>query len=98
LCQNAQAVLDAKQVSIKSIIDARKEKINADNAWELLKTSKSITTAKGKKVLGFSPDSNNKSEILKHAMGPTGNLRAPALCFDDQFVIGFNKELYEQVF
>lgn len=91
-------MLDAKQVTIKTTINARKERIDADAAWELLKSAASITTAKGKKVQAFSPGSDDKANILKHAMGPSGNLRAPALRVKDQFIIGFNLDFYEQVF
>ena len=91
-------MLDAKQVTIKTTVDARKKRIDTDTAWELLKSAASITTAKGKKVQTFNPKSDAKADILKHAMGPSGNLRAPALRVQDQFFIGFNLDFYEQVF
>jgi hypothetical protein len=91
-------VLDAKQVTIKTTVDARKQRIDAEAAWELLQSAASITTARGKKVQAFNPTLDNKADILKHAMGPSGNLRAPALHVKDQFIIGFNLDFYEQVF
>jgi len=91
-------VLDEKKVSITSSADARKERIDVDAAWKLMKLAETITTAKGKKVRTFNPGSDDKADILKQAMGPSGNLRAPALRVKDAFVIGFNKELYEQMF
>ena len=91
-------MLDAKQVTIKTTINARKERIDAAAAWGLLKSAAYITTAKGKKVKAFNPKLNDKVDILKQAMGPSGNLRVPSLRVKDSFVIGFNKELYEQVF
>ena len=81
---------------IKGLI-ARKERIDEKKAWELLKTAKTITTAKGKKVRQWDPGVDNKAEILKHAMGPSGNLRAPAYRIKDKFIIGFNAELYEKL-
>jgi hypothetical protein len=91
-------VLDEKQVMIKSITDARKEKIDAEASWKLFQSASSITIAKGRKVQIFNPSSDDKANILKQAMGPSKNLRAPALRVKDSFVIGFNKELYDQVF
>ncbi len=91
-------MLDEKQVGIKTAVDARKQRIDADAAWELLKSAASITTAKGKKVQTFNPESDAKADILKQAMGPSGNLRAPSLRIKDSYVIGFNKELYEKGF
>jgi len=97
-CQNAQAVLDEKQVGIKTTVDARKQRIDEGAAWELLKSAASIMTAKGKKVQKFNPESDAKADILKQVMGPSGNLRAPTLRIKNAFVIGFNKELYEKEF
>ena len=76
------------------MVDARKQKIDADAAWELLRQAESITVAKGKDVQAFNPRSDDKEDILKHAMGPSGNLRAPTLRVKDTFIIGFNKNFY----
>jgi len=91
-------VLDEKQVGIETTVDARKQRIDEGAAWELLKSAVSITTAKGKKVQKFNPESDAKADILKQVMGPSGNLRAPTLRIKNAFVIGFNKELYEKEF
>ncbi len=91
-------MLDAKQVTVKTTVDARKQRIDSDAAWELLQSAALITTARGKKVQAFTPKLDDKAGILKHAMGPSGNLRAPALRLKDQFIIGFNLDFYEQVF
>ena len=64
-------------------------------AWALLKDARSIAIAKGQKVLNFEADQAEKETILKNAMGPSGNLRAPTYRVGDQFVIGFNAGLYE---
>ncbi len=60
----------------------------------MLKDAASIAIAKGKKVQNFTSARTEKDEILKHAMGPSGNLRAPTYRVKDRFVIGFNAELY----
>jgi hypothetical protein len=46
-------------------------------------------------VQNFTSVKTEKEEILKHAMGPSGNLRAPTYRTGNRFVIGFNDELYE---
>ncbi len=61
----------------------------------MLKNARTIAIAKGKNVQNFTSVKAQKDEILKHAMGPSGNLRAPTYRSNDQFVIGFNAELYE---
>ncbi|NIQ10161.1 MAG: hypothetical protein GWO23_11005 [Gammaproteobacteria bacterium] len=77
------------------MVDANKTKFDEKAAWVLLKKATAISIAKGKKVEKFDPSKNDKADILKGAMGPSGNLRAPTYRVKDQFIIGFNEELYE---
>ena len=78
------------------MVDARKERFDAEKAWDLLHKAKSITTAKGKKVQKWGPAVDDKAAILKHVMGPSGNLRAPAYRVNNEFLVGFNSELYNE--
>ena len=80
------------------VVDARKNRIDENDAWTLLKEARSISVAKGKKVQVFSAAGDNKDAILKQVMGPSGNLRAPTFRVKDHFVIGFNEALYEVAF
>lgn len=53
--------------------------------------------AKGKKRASFAggdPDDEQVAQLL----GPTGNLRAPTLEVGRTVVVGFDQELYEEVF
>ena len=85
-----------KKVNAGEVVDAKKDRFDENAAWELLKNASSITIAKGKKVQIFKPGEDDRAEILKNAMGPSGNLRAPTYRAEDQFVIGFNADLYEE--
>lgn len=76
--------------------DAGKQRFDADQAWELLKEAESVTIAKGKKFQKFVPATDGREAVLKGAMGPSGNLRAPTYRVGKAFVIGFNPELYDQ--
>jgi hypothetical protein len=82
-------------VTTDEVIDASKTKFDDKAAWVLLKDADSISIAKGKKVQVFDPSDDDKSAILKSAMGPSGNLRAPTYRVRNLFVIGFNEQLYE---
>lgn len=42
----------------------------------------------------WNPEDDDKAEILQHVMGPSGNLRAPTLRVNDEFLVGFNAETY----
>lgn len=77
------------------VVDARKVALTADQVWELLRGAKAVTVAKGKTFVRFDQVAQQKDELLKQAIGPTGNLRAPTFRVGDEFVIGFNPELYE---
>jgi len=57
-----------------------------------------ILTGKGKKSQEWNPASDDKANILKDVIGPSGNLRAPTWRIGNEFIVGFNPELYEEVF
>ncbi|HCY86414.1 MAG TPA: hypothetical protein DHV36_14860 [Desulfobacteraceae bacterium] len=76
------------------VADAKKEKIDADAAWEMITNAKTVVIGKGKKVLEFAPDEENREEILKAAMGRSGNLRAPTIRIGDRLLIGYNDDMY----
>jgi len=83
-------------VAPAEVVDAGKQRFDADQAWELLKAANSIIIARGKKFERFTQIAADKEAILKGAMGPSGNLRAPTFRVGNDFVIGFNPDLYEE--
>lgn len=91
----AQEFLESKQVTTAEVVDAKNTRIDAAAAWQLLQNAGTIAIAKGKKIQQFTASEAAKDDILKHAMGPSGNLRAPTYRAGDRFVIGYNDELYE---
>ena len=64
----------------------------------MLKSASLIITGKGKKRQEWDPASDDKAEILKDVIGPSGNLRAPCWKIGNEFVVGFNPGLYAEVF
>ncbi len=65
--------------------------------WNLLQNAKKIRTAKGKKIEMWDPREDSRELVLKAAMGPSGNLRAPTVRIGDEFFIGFNPDLYAEI-
>jgi arsenate reductase-like glutaredoxin family protein len=65
----------------------------------MMKKLKEVYAAKGKKVVHFDlkKDKPGDDELAKVLLGPTGNLRAPALRIGKTLVVGFDKETYEKV-
>lgn len=59
-----------------------------------------VYAAKGKKVVHFNlkKDKPGDDELAKVLLGPTGNLRAPALRKGKTLVVGFDEETYAKVF
>ena len=45
----------------------------------------------------LAPARDGREEVLKQVMGPSGNLRAPALRIGNAFIIGFNADLYKDI-
>ena len=81
-------------MTVAKVVDARKIKIDAIQAWALLQDAGSIAVAKGKKIHRFKAVAAEKDAVLKQVMGPSGNLRAPTYRVKDEFVVGFNPDLY----
>jgi len=83
---------------VQGVVDARKERIDESAAWILLKNAEKINVAKGKSTSELYPNIDSRMDVLKFVMGPSGNLRAPAIAVGNEFVIGFNADLYRKVF
>jgi arsenate reductase-like glutaredoxin family protein len=71
-----------------------------DDALALLKGIDELSVAKGKKVVHVNLKKNRPEddELVKLMLGPTGNLRAPTLRKGKTLVVGFNNELYSEIF
>ena len=81
-------------------VDARKNTLKAKDALELVKTINQLHVAKGKKVVHVNlkkekPDAETLKKLL---LGPTGNLRAPTLRRGKTLVVGFDADLYDELF
>jgi arsenate reductase-like glutaredoxin family protein len=74
--------------------------MSSDDALKLAAEAAEIYVAKGKNVvhLNVRKDKPDAETLEKLLVGPTGNLRAPALRLGKTLVVGFNQEMYEQLF
>ncbi len=89
-------MFDEKGISLKEVVEARKQKIEGDEAWKLLGAADEIVVGRGKKYQVFHPSSDSRDDILKVSLGRTGNLRAPALKIGSRMVVGFNEDMYRE--
>ena len=80
-------------------VNARKERLDADATRALLSSLSDVVAVKGKKTLRFSLDAPAapSDDLLAAVMGPSGNLRAPALRVGTTLVVGFHPDLYEEI-
>ncbi|HHD57362.1 MAG TPA: hypothetical protein ENK89_06790 [Desulfobulbaceae bacterium] len=89
-------MFDEKKITIDETVEARKQKIADEDAWDLLSGAEKIIVGKGKKVVTFDPKTDPKEDILKSCLGRTGNLRAPTLKIGSMLVVGFNEDMYSE--
>lgn len=64
----------------------------------MMKSADSIMVAKGKKFEAFNSPQESQDIILKQVIGPSGNLRAPTYRVKNQYIVGFNAEMYFDLF
>lgn len=80
-------------------MDARKQRFGPDELEELFEGATKLVAMKGKKVESFtlaggSPD----PALLKAVLGPSGNLRAPAIRKGKTWLVGFNPDGFQAAF
>jgi len=84
-------------VKVDEIVDARKEVIKEEGAWELLQKAENLCVGRGRKTQVFTPDAETREEILKVSLGRTGNLRAPTLRVGKRLYVGYNEDMYREL-
>ena len=79
---------------------ANKVRFGRDDALALAREATRVFAARGKKVVAFSGAdlSGDDDALAKVILGPTGNLRAPAIRMGKTLVVGFNPDLYGDLF
>ena len=79
--------------------NARKVSFSASDLTKIVGNATTVYAARGKRfvTIDLKEDKLTSEVVRKSLLGPTGNLRAPAILLGDSFVVGFNEELYEQL-
>jgi arsenate reductase-like glutaredoxin family protein len=99
-CGRAQEFLAKTGATIAEQVDAKKKVLKLADAMSLLKGADHLYAAKGKKVVHFDlkKDKPSEADLAAVLLGPTGNLRAPALKKGRTVLIGFDEATYRAVF
>ena len=64
----------------------------------MLRGASRLIVARGRKVTEFAAAANADDDAVDAMLGPTGNLRAPTIRTGSAVLVGFNEEVYRQVF
>lgn len=98
-CTRTQEVLGQDYSQAKEIVSASKTRLPLDKALDLLKGVDHIYSCKPNKVihLDLKKEQPSKEEIAATILGPTGNLRAPAIKTGKKLIVGFNKDLLKEL-
>ncbi len=87
-------------MTVRETVNATKERYGKSDLKALFADASKVVVAKGKKVVEFdlkkAPPTS--AELEKVVLGPTGNLRAPAIRTGKTWLIGFNADAYAERF
>ena len=95
-----QGFLATHNIEIKEVVNAARHRMGSHDALSLARQSNRVIVAKGKTVLSFDMKKNPPDDetLLKHMLGPTGNLRAPTVRRGKTLFVGFNEEEFTPLF
>ncbi len=81
-------------------MDAKKTAYKGADALAIVQQVDQLLVAKGKSVVRVDLKQEKPSDesLKKLLLGPTGNLRAPTLRKGKTLVVGFDAEMYREVF
>ncbi len=89
--------MEASNVEIKEKTPASR-KLQASDAEEMLNQASKLIAMKGKKVTKFQVAKSVSQEAVEATLGPTGNMRAPTVRVGKTILVGFNEEIFADIF
>jgi arsenate reductase-like glutaredoxin family protein len=89
--------LEASDIEIVETVPASR-KLQAEDAKALLKGVTRLVAMKGKKIEAFDLKQDSTDDCVAAMLGPTGNLRAPAIRTGKTLLIGFNENCFDEAF
>lgn len=98
-CARAQDFFVRNKIEASETVDARKERIGPADALKLARKMDNIYVTKGKNVLHFDmkKEKPDEGQLSAAIIGPSGNLRAPAMVLDRTMIVGFDETTYERL-
>ena len=98
-CGKSQEFLAKRKIAVKETVNAKKVRFEPEAALELVRQAGRVVIAKGKKIVDFDMkhDPPGDETLLKHILGPSGNLRAPIIRRGSTLLIGFAEDEFAKV-
>jgi len=95
-CAKADAFLEARGLTAREVVDARKVKLPKRETVLMLRSTVRLVSVKGKTVHNWNlkKDPPIEKDLFGSIMGSTGNLRSPALRIGKTLVVGFDESLW----
>ena len=89
----------ARGLTAREVVDARKEALGKRETVAILRGTNRVVAMRGKKVSDWDlkREPPVEKELLGAILGPTGNLRAPALRLGKTLVVGFLEEAWDGI-
>lgn len=86
-------------MSVGETLDARKQRFGPDDLPSLFGDARRVLIGKGKSFVAFDleADDLDVEALKKAALGPSGNLRAPAARVGKTWLIGFTPDSWAEV-
>lgn len=99
-CGKARGYLAQHEIAVGEVRDAKRATIKGEAALSVLKDVDELYATRGKKVVHIDLRTQKPgTETLRALLlGPSGNLRAPALRRGRTLVVGFDEATYARVF
>lgn len=95
-CGRMDALLKAQGITAKEVVSAHKQKFDFAAARQLLAGVTRIVASKGTKSveIDLKRDKPTDEILMSILIGPTGNLRAPAVRKGSTLLVGFHEEAF----
>ncbi len=98
-CGKTKAFLESIEVEPDEVVDAKKVRLQKDDALQLVQQVDEVYATRGQKVVHVNlkkekPDDETLTKLL---IGPSGNLRAPTLRKGKTLIVGFDEATYEKL-
>ena len=91
--------MEARGLTAREVVDARKQPCAKRDTVAILRGTTKVVAMKGKKVVRYDlkKEPPPEKELMANIMGPTGNLRAPALRIGKTLVVGFEEATWKEL-